>query len=452
MIGKLCAVVAIATGVAACGGEEEDVDRHEVTYHRDLRPVVEESCLPCHESGGIGPFALESYDDLVGSFPLVLPAIESGAMPPWPAADGCHDIHGVRRLPDETVEMFRTWQAIEMPEGREKDYEPPPGDELPPLGEPTLEITMDVPYATHRLQPGEEDELRCFLLPEGIDEESFMRALEVAPSTNTVHHLQVHRVPAESVAAAQEVDAVSAAEGWPCFGDSAEGSYNLFSWHPGAEVIRFGQDEAAYLSEGSRLALQVHFNADAYEVGEPIPEEQTTVRLWLLPQDELPDYVVVRFFLSGGAIFLPPGQQAVDVTQMNAMSDSVVEDGGFIPGEFIGHTPHMHWLGEGFNVTLHREDGEDECLIDVPQWDFDWQLDYWYPKDKYVAFDETDMVTVTCNYDNGPANQPYVGGQQQAPRFVTFGQSSTDEMCLNHTWVRYEREAYLAARGEPGER
>jgi hypothetical protein len=128
------------------------------------------------------------------------------------------------------------------------------------------------------------------------------------------------------------------------------------------------------------------------------------------------------------------------------MGDVGVEGGAFAPGEFVGHTPHMHWLGRQFLAWMQPASGDPTCLIDVPSWDFNWQLDYWYPREKYIPFDENDVVTVRCGFDNSPENQQVVQGMRLPPRQVLFGESSTDEMCLNHTWVRYKRDAYLTAR------
>ena len=419
-----------------------------LTYHRDLRPVIYTSCLACHHETGIAPFGLETYEELVNTIFLVIPAVEEGVMPPWSANDDCHEIADSRRLDDDTRALFRQWRDDGMLEGDPADFVMPERvREKPPLGFATRTMEMAESYVPVRTLPGEEDEQRCFLLPEGIEEETYMRALEVVPSTRAVHHLQVHRIPAASVAEAERRDAEAEGPGYPCFGNSASGAYNLFSWHPGAEIIQFGEDEAAYLSPGSRIALQVHFNTDGFGRDEELPSELTKVNFWMLPKGELPDYVVIRFFLSGGFLNLPPGESSISVDRATTMGNVGVEGGDtFMPGEFIGHTPHMHWLGVDFNVEIERPDGERVCLIDVPKWDFEWQLDYFFPRDAYVPFGPDDIARVHCGYDNSPANQPIIQGVQQAPRRVYFGQSSTDEMCLNHTWVRYKREDYLAAR------
>jgi hypothetical protein len=125
------------------------------------------------------------------------------------------------------------------------------------------------------------------------------------------------------------------------------------------------------------------------------------------------------------------------------LADLSVVRGTYVAGEIIGMTPHMHTLGTRLSAMLTRADGSAQCMIDVPEWDFEWQLDYGYATPELYGPD--DMLTVSCEYDNSPANQPYLNGEQLPPRDVTWGEGSLDEMCLNYVWFRYPREDFLAA-------
>jgi hypothetical protein len=102
----------------------------------------------------------------------------------------------------------------------------------------------------------------------------------------------------------------------------------------------------------------------------------------------------------------------------------------------------MHTLGTRLSATLAGTGGE-QCMIDVPDWNFEWQLDYAYVEP--ATYDRADELTVRCEYDNSPENQPLLDGQPITPRDVTWGEGSLDEMCLNYVWFRYERSAFLGA-------
>jgi hypothetical protein len=107
-------------------------------------------------------------------------------------------------------------------------------------------------------------------------------------------------------------------------------------------------------------------------------------------------------------------------------------------------TPHAHQLASRMSATLVRADGSTECMIDVPDWDFHWQLDYMYTEG--LAFGPDDQLNVQCEFDNTPENQTVIDGVRLEPREVTWGERSVDEMCLHYIWMRYDRVAFLAAR------
>ena len=86
--------------------------------------------------------------------------------------------------------------------------------------------------------------------------------------------------------------------------------------------------------------------------------------------------------------------------------------------------------------------------MDVPKWNFEWQMDYFYAPGTGVPFTQSDTVTIQCDYNNSAANQPSINGVQLTPTTVTFGEGSYAEMCLSYAWLRYDRDAYLKAVGK----
>ena len=96
-------------------------------------------------------------------------------------------------------------------------------------------------------------------------------------------------------------------------------------------------------------------------------------------------------------------------------------------------------------AELRSAGGGGECMVEVSRWDYHWQLDYLYAKG--VPYGPDDQLAVTCEYDNSTAHQPVVDGVQLAPHNVTWGEGSLDEMCLHYVWLRFERQAFLSARG-----
>ena len=109
------------------------------------------------------------------------------------------------------------------------------------------------------------------------------------------------------------------------------------------------------------------------------------------------------------------------------------------PMNLVAFTPHMHLLGTQIGATTVPAldgSGEDECLIDVPRWDFNWQQSYVTRDGENVTLSQGEGIELTCVYDNSESNQPVINGEQVEPRDVTWGEGTLDEMCL--LYVQYE--------------
>lgn len=456
---KLSALL-LAGAFCACASNENrpgeegvsvvpDAQNTSLTYHRDLRPVIETNCSACHVAGGIAPFSLETYDDVVLNANAVVIAVESGIMPPWPVDETCHPVADSRRLSDETRALFASWRDQGMLEGDPGDYEPPmlAVSSTATLSDPDVTMRLGEPYVT---DPAITDNYRCFLLPGGFEADTYVTAIDVRPDQRElVHHVQIHVIPAAGVAAAEANDAASDGPGYDCFGGTAiSGSRNVYSWRPGAEAVRFPPGDAAVILGGSRIVLQIHYNVHDLEEGVTPPADQSGIVFWTLAPDELPERLVRRTAIFGG-VNLPAGEPNVVGEGRWTASQFSVVNGHVLEGEIIGQTPHMHSRGTRLSVTMQREDEPDRCLIDVPNWDFEWQMDYLYPPEHFEPFRANDVFALRCEWDNSADNQPFVRGVQQAPRDVTWGEGTLDEMCMSYFWMRYPRDEYLYALNNP---
>ena len=96
----------------------------------------------------------------------------------------------------------------------------------------------------------------------------------------------------------------------------------------------------------------------------------------------------------------------------------------------------MHTLGAEISVTLDRGADGEECVIDIPAWDFNWQQFYSFPEGDTVFAEPGDRVNLRCAFDNSASNQPTVNGERQTPRDVAWGDGTFDEMCLSYLAVR----------------
>jgi len=63
--GKPSEIAATSAPGCALDLPEKNTVASSVTYHRDIARIMQANCVECHHSGGVGPFALDSYDTVI---------------------------------------------------------------------------------------------------------------------------------------------------------------------------------------------------------------------------------------------------------------------------------------------------------------------------------------------------------------------------------------------------
>jgi mono/diheme cytochrome c family protein len=468
-----CAVLALACGGGdkalspADGGAEPATEA--VTYHGQLRALLEANCVECHHAGGIGPMPLDDWEQVQRVGPSIVAAVQAKRMPPWPADDSCREMADARGLSEETRAVFAAWAADGYEAGREADYVAPEPRGRLALGEPSQVFTGDKPFT-----PGvNADTYRCFYVG-SVERDTYLTAVDLIPEVRAeVHHVQLHRVDPEQIAKVQAMQDQDPEGGYPCGSNGVGGmdgsisSQNMFSYRPGSLAVLFGEGDAAYLRRGSGMVLQIHYNTQFLPAGETPKPDLTKLALWSLGAGETPKRVIYRTGvlspLSGAAngnpfAFLgssiPPNATNV-IGENTLMMGEISRVGGglglpiglmpgpYIEGEIVGMTPHAHSWATRMTASLRRSSGTDECLIEVPDWDYGWQLDYMYKEG--LAYGRDDVLHVECHYDNSESNQPVIDGVRRTPQPIVFGENTLNEMCLHYLWLRFDYAAFAAA-------
>jgi hypothetical protein len=206
--------------------------------------------------------------------------------------------------------------------------------------------------------------------------------------------------------------------------------------------VVFGEGDAAYLAGGSSILLQVHYNTQSLPQGAAPAPDETKVQLWTLPDGQLPDHVIYRRDLQV-PLSLPAGEPRVVIESRPSMQDlaTVGPTGGFVPGEIVGVMPHAQQLATEMYTTLIKENGALQCLIKVPSWQSEWQLDYMF--DQAAPYTNMDKLHAVCVYDNSADHQPTIDGVKQEPQRVNVGDKPVDEMCQHYVWLRMDRHMFL---------
>ena len=406
------------------------------TYHQDAKAVLDHYCADCHQSGGIAPFSLTSYEDAQKYAAQIKGAVESGRMPPWLPSDDGLALRHARNLSKDDKATLLDWVAQGAAAG---DAAAPARVVIPPAEKvvpPRADLVLD-PGVTYMPQTGVQgrsnDDYRCFILDPKLTADRYLRAGSFQPgNANIVHHIIVFEVPQAEAAKIRAKDDAEAGPGYTCFGGAGSGKAQfVMGWAPGGVPMRLHDDEGILLHKGSLLVMQVHYNLlKADGNGD---RTKATLEFTDAPP---PVQALVVPFANPNALKIKAGDPAAK--QIVSVPIALVLSALKLPSQDLYVTaiaPHMHTLGT--RLVTRIEDGD--TLINIPRWDFHWQQAYQFKET--VTVRKTDTLTLECQYDNSYANQPVIDGMQQMPRDVTWGEGTLDEMCLTFLTLRMPQQA-----------
>jgi hypothetical protein len=382
----------------------------DVSYHKDIRPLIEARCVQCHTAGGaMDKIPLDSWTTLEPFKALVVNAVKSHRMPPWLAdSTNCTKTRGDQRLTEAQLALFMAWEAKGFPAGVETEFKPlvePPTTMV--TTEPDILVKARTPF---QLSAGIEN-YYCLATDASFAKDTWVYAMDLVPQNpQYVHHAIVN--------IGGTCDALGVL------------AQNIYSYRPGSRTLVFEKGDAMLFPAGSQVYIQFHYNTKYAERGAALSTDQSAFRLWTLPAGELPQRKVARLPNHDMLINIPVGAK----NQREGESQSL---SGFVGSEIIGISPHMHYLGQSFKELLHNG-GQDTCLVDIPDWDQGWQLDYFFHPEDYIKVQSGASVAQTCIYNNGPEDQGVdpSTGKQFTPIYTTYGEDTRNEMCLGYIWFR----------------
>ena len=458
------AVVLLLFAFAACqGGDGAGGPGVAPRFSRDVAPVIRDKCAGCHQSGGIAPFPLTTAKQISSRAGLIGAAVQAGVMPPWPPGGQSPAYAGEseRTLSGRERATLVTWAlAGGRVDGPALGARPEPGVTLR-QGETLLRLRMRGSYRP-KAPAGATDDYRCFLVDPKLVRDAFVTSVRIQPGQpKVVHHVILFRVDPSQVSEAQGLDAAAPGQGWRCFGDtglSLDPSQNTLddadwvaAWAPGWGGGRLPAGTGVPLAAGSRLVMQVHYNllngrapdrSQALVTVTPASAKLKPIRTMLLPAPvELPcadsesgrlcnrQEALAELARKYGpeAAFVPAGLQLLCGSSESEDGVSTCDRRIREPSTIRVAAGHMHLLGSSIEIELNPGTDRARVLLDIPRWDFHWQNGYALKRP--VLARAGDVVRVTCRHDVGKR----ASGQQgipKTPRYILWGEGTTDEMCL----------------------
>ena len=327
-------------------------------------------------------------------------------------------------------------------------------------------VSVASPRYTPQAAVGATDDYHCNLVNPGITKNSYVISSQFRPGSPEVHHAVLALVPPAQTAQAVAANAATGGKGWTCFGapslpNASLGAFLstpfLSVWAPGhgADVLPKGTGIA--LAKGSLVIEQVHYNLLVGDkpvtnslVLNTVPASTPLLPMqsqYLVAPPNIPcpagvtgpycnyqaslHYLDQRFGSDG--LVMAEGIDEICGENPNnpptgdtATCTSRIDSDGYI----VRIQPHMHLLGVGFTMVLDPGTLQAKTILNVPNYNFDYQKAYNVAP---IPVSRGDRIQINCTYNPTLAQElPIL--RKAPPHFVTFGDGSSDEMCVGVTW------------------
>jgi Ca2+-binding EF-hand superfamily protein/mono/diheme cytochrome c family protein len=369
-----------------------------VTYHRDIARIMQANCVECHHSGGVGPFALDSYDAVIEHAGMIRKQVERGAMPPWFAAALEGQTHtpwaNDRSLSERDRDDLLAWLASDRPKGDVADAPKP--RQFPSewsIGKPDAIIAATKPIS---IKAEGTMPYQHVTVTTDFPEDRWVRGYEILPTERQVVHHVIITVYEKS----RKVR-----------GGGDEGTEGYWAAYvPGNTKQIYPEGFARKLPAGATVSFQIHYTPNGKAV-------QDTMRMGLLFAKEPPKYVVHTTALPNARIHIPAGAaNHIETTQRKLPTDI----------NAMAWMAHMHVRGKAFKFEAISPDGKTETLLDIPRYDFNWQLRYDYAMPRFLPHGTT--IKITAVFDNSTGNP----ANPDPTKNVRWGQQTYDEMMIGY--------------------
>jgi len=325
--------------------ERDNKERHtNISYHDTIAPILEERCVECHQVGGIGPWAMTSYDMIKGFSPMIREVIRTDRMPPWHSDPNIGSFLHDRSLTSNEIKTLVHWIEAGSPRGEGYDPLADPRESLPdwPLGVPDLILTVpsfDVPAT------GVVDYQRPYVV-NPLEEGKWLRASTVkVGSRESVHHVLTGYL--------KEI---------PKSGQSNEVRWgaSVGGYAVGAESMIAREGLGTYIPAGGAIGLQMHYTPFGREVTD-------TTQIGLYFYDKRPPRMLRNSVIMDFSIEIPPEKaNHAETAYLEFPKDA----------ELFYAFPHAHYRGQSSTLAIRYPDGREEMILSLPKYDFNWQRAY----------------------------------------------------------------------------
>ena len=369
-------------------------------YATEVAPILKERCVHCHIRGGIAPFAMDSHEMVKGWSSMIKEVLLTKRMPPMQVDPRVKHFANAGYIDPSEIRVMIRW----IDEGA------PFNDNLDdPLKRVLPEATL--------WQLGEPDyilQLPAFRVPatgvlgyENVTvdlpfrKDVWIKSVHYIPGDRRVlHHLMSYVSPKDS----RPRDAAS---------EKTEAWKFLEGYAPGKDgPATYPHQTGVFVPAGSSLEVSLHYTTFGKEV-----IDQTSIGLYFANEEPLFEYSTYALSSGGSGISIPPGVEEHKMSASHTFEDEIM---------LYGLRPHMHYRGKYMRMSVEYLDGTVEDIINVPNYNFEWQPTYRLSEPMLLP--SGSRVIVDGAFDNSRHNL----GNPDPDAWVRGGAQSWDEMFIGY--------------------
>ncbi len=362
-----------------------------ITFTKDIAHILNQNCVECHREGEVAPFSLTSYQDVLGWEEMIVEVIDENRMPPWHADPSHGEFKNDARLSDEEKRLIRAWAANGSPKGDLADLPAPPQFvEGWRIAEPDQVVYMDDnPYA---VQAEGVVDYQYYVVDPKWEEDKYVIAVEARPGNRSVvHHILAYIVPPGT-----DLKKHRPREA-------------IVGYAPGSPPNNMQPGTAIEVKAGSKLLFEIHYTPNGSE-----QEDLSYVGISFTERKNVKKFVHGRSAINHRFSIPPNADNHEVVAEYRTKQDEML----------LRLSPHMHLRGKSFKYEAIYPDESREVLLNVPAFDFNWQLSYVLAQPKLLP--EGTKILCTAHFDNSDKNPANPDPSVE----VHWGQQSFEEMMI----------------------
>jgi hypothetical protein len=387
----------------------------QVTFYRDVLPVLRKNCQRCHRPGEAAPMSFLTYKDTRPWAKAMREAVLLKKMPPWYADPQIGSFLNDRSLMKQEIDTLVAWAESGALEGDPKDAPTPASfPEGWSAGVPDLVLEMPQEFS---VPASGTIPYQHFVIPTGFQEDRWVRIAELRPGSRAhVHHALIFVRPPGSkyMLDAKPGEPFVPKADWR-IGRSIYDEF-LDIYVPGVTPQVLKPDQAKLIKAGSDLIFQVHYTAN----GKPAVDRS---KIGLTFTKKPPAERVYTLAVATDRFVIPPGDADHKVESKMVLQEKAT---------VVSMNPHMHLRGKSFEYRVVLPSGEARTLLRVPKYLFNWQMPYIL--DKPLALPVGTRIECTAYFDNSPNNP----NNPDPTKEVRWGDQSWEEMMVGFMDVAFD--------------